>query len=107
MTIPVYAAGRTESSVPTIRDVGDAVPYEAVFTDIRMDGVRSPRRITDKAPRDECPAGLQLVDKPHPCHSEERSDVGIRIFLDGNMRKTQNLCVLETDCHASVRTGSQ
>ena len=59
------------------------------------------------------------------CHSEEypkgtcfaaRSDVGIRIFLDRNLRKTQNLCVLETDCHASVypkgtcfaaRTGSQ
>ncbi len=45
-----------------------------------------------------------------------RSDVGIRIFLDRNLRKTQNLCVLETDCHASVypkgtcfaaRTGSQ
>ena len=50
---------------------------------------------------------LQRVDKPHPCHSEERSDVGIRIFLDRNLRKTQNLCVLETDCHASVRTGSQ
>ena len=68
---------------------------------------------------------LQRVDKPHPCHSEEypkgtcfaaRSDVGIRIFLDRNLRKTQNLRVLETDCHASVypkgtcfaaRTGSQ
>ena len=49
----------------------------------------------------------QRLDKPHPCHSEERSDVGIRIFLDRNLRKTQNLCVLETDCHASVRTGSQ
>ena len=49
----------------------------------------------------------QRVDKPHPCHSEERSDVGIRIFLDRNLRKTQNLCVLETDCHTSVRTGSQ
>ena len=42
MTIPVYAAGRTESSAPTIRDVGDAVPYEAASTDIRMDGVPSP-----------------------------------------------------------------
>mgnify|MGYP007132755123 FL=1 len=47
MTIPVYAAGRTESSASTIRDVEDAVPYEAASTDIRMDGVRSPRRITD------------------------------------------------------------
>ena len=47
MTIPVYAAGRTESSAPTIRDVEDAVPYEAASTDIRMDGVPSPRRITD------------------------------------------------------------
>ena len=63
MTIPVYAAGRTESSAPTIRDVGDAVPYEAASTGIRMDGVRSPRRITDKAPQDECPVGLQLVKK--------------------------------------------
>ena len=42
MTIPVYAAGRTESSAPTIRDVEDAVPYEAASTDIRMDGVPSP-----------------------------------------------------------------
>mgnify|MGYP004573280299 CR=1 FL=1 len=25
------------------------------------------------------------VDKPHPCHSEERSDVGIRILLIGNL----------------------
>ena len=59
---------------------------------------------------------LQRVDKPHPCHSEEcpkgtcfaaRSDVGIRIFLDRNLRKTQNLCGLGTDCHASLRTGSQ
>ena len=49
----------------------------------------------------------QRVDKPHPCHSEERSDVGIRIFLDRNLRKMQDLCVLETDCHASVRSGSQ
>ena len=54
MTIPVYAARRTESSAPTKqnknrakRDVEDAVPYEAASTDIRMDGVRSPRRITD------------------------------------------------------------
>ena len=29
--------------------------------------------------------------------------MGIRIFLDRNLRKTQNLCVLETDSHASVR----
>ena len=59
---------------------------------------------------------FQRVDKPHPCHSEEypkgtcfaaRSDVGIRIFSDRNLRKAQNLCVLETDCRASVRTGSQ
>ena len=50
---------------------------------------------------------LSVSDKPHPCYSEERSDVGIRIFLDRNLRKTQNLCVLDTDCHASVRTGSQ
>ena len=49
MTIPVYAARRTESSAPTKqnknrakRDVGDAVPYEAASTDIRMDGVPSP-----------------------------------------------------------------
>ena len=49
----------------------------------------------------------QRVDKPHPCHSEERSDVGIRIFSDRNLRKAQNLCVLETDCRASVRTGAQ
>ena len=59
---------------------------------------------------------LQRVDKPHPCHSEEypkgtcfaaRSDVGIRIFPGRNLRKAQDLCVLETDCRASVRTGSQ
>ena len=47
MTIPVYAARRTESSALTVRDVEDAVPYEAASTDIRMDGVPSPRRITD------------------------------------------------------------
>ena len=40
-------------------------------------------------------------------HSEERSDVGIRIFSGRNLRKAQNLCVLETDCRASVYTGSQ
>ena len=59
---------------------------------------------------------LQRVDKPHPCHSEEypkgtcfaaRSDVGIRIFSGRNLRKAQDLYVLETDCRASVSTGSQ
>ena len=53
----------------------------------------------------------QRVDKPHPCHSEEypkgtcfaaRSDVGIRIFSDRNLRKAQNLCVLETDCRVAA-----
>ena len=66
MTIPVYAAGRTESSAPTKqnknhakRDVEDAVPYEAASTDIRMDGVRSPRRITD------CQKSLSLRASAH------------------------------------------
>ena len=56
---------------------------------------------------------------PLPCHSEPVTDVtgvGIRIFSGRNLRKAQDLCVLETDCHASVypkgtcfaaRTGSQ
>ena len=58
MTIPVYAAGRTESSAPTKqnknrakRDVEDAVPYEAASTDIRMDGVRSPSPDNSLKPR--------------------------------------------------------
>ena len=28
--------------------------------------------------------------------------MGIRIFLDRNLRKAQALCVLETDCRASL-----
>ena len=35
------------------------------------------------------------------CHSEERSDVGIRFFHVGVRREDI------TDCHTSVRTGSQ
>ena len=59
MTIPVYAARRTESSALTVRDVEDAVPYEAASTDIRMDGVPSPRRITD------CQKSLSLRASAH------------------------------------------
>ena len=56
---------------------------------------------------------------PRACHSEPVTDVtgvGIRNLLAGNLRKVQELCGLETDCHASVypkgtcfaaRTGSQ
>ena len=75
MTIPVYAAGRTESSAPTKqnknrakRDVGDAVPYEAASTDIRMDGVPSPRRITD------CQKSLSLRASPR----REASALGVQ-----------------------------
>ena len=71
MTIPVYAAGRTESSVPTIRDVGDAVPYEAASTDIRMDGVPSPRRITD------CQKSLSLRASPR----REASALGVLLGM--------------------------
>ena len=52
-----------------------------------------------------CPASAQRVDKPHPCHSEPVTDVtgvGIRIFSDRNLRKAQNLCVLETDCRVAA-----
>ena len=68
MTIPVYAARRTESSAPTIRDVEAAVPYEAASTDIRMDGVRSPRRITD------CQKSLSLRASPR----REASALGVQ-----------------------------
>ena len=75
MTIPVYAAGRTESSAPTKqnknrakRDVEDAVPYEAASTDIRMDGVRSPHRITD------CQKSLSLRASPR----REASALGVQ-----------------------------
>ena len=75
MTIPVYAAGRTESSAPTKqnknrakRDVGDAVPYEAASTDIRMDGVPSPLRITD------CQKSLSLRASPR----HEASALGVQ-----------------------------
>ncbi len=68
MTIPVYAARRTESSAPTIRDVEDAVPYKAASTDIRMDGVPSPRRITD------CQKSLSLRASPR----REASALGVQ-----------------------------
>ena len=60
--------------------------------------------------------GFSVSINPRPCHSEEypkgtcfaaRSDVGIRIFSGRNLRKAQDLYVLETDCRASVSTGSQ
>ena len=52
-----------------------------------------------------CPASAQRVDKPHPRHSEPVTDVtgvGIRIFSNRNLRKAQNLCVLETDCRVAA-----
>ena len=77
------------------------------------------KRVESRGPAGLLRMALPFVSvsiNPHPCHSEERSDVGIRIFSDRNLRKAQNLCVLETDCRASVypkgtcfaaRTGSQ
>lgn len=41
------------------------------------------------------------------CHSGERSDVGIRCVYAANLRGMCNACALETDCHTSLRIGSQ
>jgi len=42
-----------------------------------------------------------------PCHSGERSDVGIRGVYAANLRGMCNACVLETDCHTGLQIGSQ
>ena len=42
-----------------------------------------------------------------PCHSGERSDVGIRGVYAANLREMCNACALETDRHTSLRIGSQ
>ena len=71
------------------------------------------QRVESRGPAGLLRMALPFVSvsiNPHPCHSEPVTDVtgvGIRIFSDRNLRKAQNLFVLETDCRASVRTGSQ
>ena len=79
-------------------------------------GGRAQRGRRGQTEKGRLPAALLSVSINLSCHSEEhpkgtcfaaRSDVGIRIFSDRNLRKAQNLCVLETDCHASPRAGSQ